>query len=420
MKIEIPYGEGLLDCEIPDSRLKGVLRPQGGSAKADGIALVKKAMANPIGSERLEVLCKGKKRILLIASDHTRPVPSWAIIPPMMEEIRAGSPDAQVKVLIATGFHRAATPEELQAKFGDLYKELDIEMHDARDPSSMVFKGLLPSGGELWLNRLVDWADLIVSEGFIEPHFFAGFSGGRKSILPGIASQTTVFANHCAKFIAGPRSRTGVLDGNPIHEDMVFAAKTAGLRYIVNVTIDSQKQVLSAYAGDPFEAHAAGCDYVMAHAAVTRIPCDIVITSNGGYPLDQNIYQAVKSMTAAESCVRPGGVIIICAACIDGHGGEDFYNWFARGEDAETVQRRILAIEQMQTLPDQWQAQILARVLCHAKVILVCEPCARQFAEDMGMLCAPDLASALEMADGLTNGGDIVAIPDGVGVIVRD
>jgi len=320
---------------------------------------------------------------------------------------------------MATGFHRATTQAELENKFGDTLPELDIEMHVARDAGSMVYKGILPSGGELWLNRLVDWADLIVSEGFIEPHFFGGFSGGRKSILPGIASQTTVFANHCSKFIGHPRARTGILEGNPIHEDMVFAAKKAGLKYIVNVVIDSAKRVVSAYAGDPFAAHAAGCEYVAEHASVGRIEGDIVITSNGGYPLDQNIYQAVKGMTAAESCVRPGGVIVMCAACSDGHGGEDFYRWFAEGGGAEQVQRRILSIEQKDTLPDQWEAQILARILCHAKVVLVCEEFARKLAEGMGMLYAPSLEAALQTADDLTNGGDIVVIPDGVGVIVR-
>ncbi len=418
MRIDIPYGRSALRCEVQDARLKGVLKPRSVTSGGDGVSLVKEAMAHPIGSPRLEELARGKRRILIIASDHTRPVPSRVIMPLMLSELRAGSPDAHIKILIATGFHRETTREELAAKFGGLADSLDIEMHVARDTASMVYKGVLPSGGQLWLNRLVDWAELVVSEGFIEPHFFAGFSGGRKSVLPGVASQETVFANHCSKFIGHPRARTGILEGNPIHEDMVFAAKTVGLRYIVNVAIDSQKRIVSAYAGDPFAAHAEGCEYVSRHSAVDRVQGDIVIASNGGYPLDQNIYQAVKGMTAAESCVRPGGVIVMCAACSDGHGGEDFYRWFTKGGDPAQVLGRILAIEQMETLPDQWEAQILARILCHAKVILVCDQCARQFAEDMGMLYAPSLEAALEAADAMTNGGDIVAIPDGVGVIV--
>lgn len=419
MIIDIPYGRTFLHCDIAYERLKGILRPKSVSGCADEASLVKRAMANPIGSPRLEELAKGKKRILIIASDHTRPVPSWAILPPMLSEIMAGSPKAQIKVLMATGFHRGTTRQELEMKFGGLLPKLDIEIHDARDDASMVHKGALPSGGELWLNRLVDWADLIVSEGFIEPHFFAGFSGGRKSILPGIASKTTVFANHCSRFIAHPRARTGILDGNPIHEDMVFAAKTAGLRYIVNVVLDSEKRVQAAYAGDPFAAHAAGCEYLARHSEVDRIESDIVIASNGGYPLDQNIYQAVKGMTAAESCVRAGGVIIMSAACSDGHGGEDFYRWFTQGGGPAQVMRRILGIGQMQTLPDQWEAQILARILCHAEVILICDECTRRFAEDMGMRYASSLETALQMADALIKGGDIVVIPDGVSVIVR-
>ncbi len=174
--------------------------------------------------------------------------------------------------------------------------------------------GMLPSGGRLRLNAIVQEADLIVAEGFIEPHFFAGFSGGRKSILPGIASMETICYNHNAKFIHDKKARQGSLSNNPIHLDMIFAARQAGLRFILNVVLDHNKRIVGAFCGEPEAAHETGCRYCEKLTGVEAVSADIVVTSNGGYPLDQNIYQTVKGLTAGESCVRQGGVLILCAA----------------------------------------------------------------------------------------------------------
>ncbi len=230
--------------------------------------------------------------------------------------------------------------------------------HDSRNKGNMVFKGILPSGGELWLNSLIDRADLTIAEGFIEPHFFAGFSGGRKSILPGIASEKTVLANHCSEFIADANSSTGILEQNPIHRDMIFASDKAGLKFILNVTLDSEKNITGAFAGHPEKAHEKGCEYVKKSAQVKKVKADIVVTSNGGYPLDQNIYQCVKGMTAALACVNDKGVIIIAADCKDGHGGEAFYKWFTDHDGAYDVARVISGIPRDKTQADQWEAQI--------------------------------------------------------------
>ncbi len=290
----------------------------------------------------------------------------------------------------------------------------------ARDDSNMVHLGTLPSGGELLTNSLVKWADFILSDGFIEPHFFAGFSGGRKSILPGIASQKTVFANHCSKFIADERATTGNLCGNPIHKDMVFAAKTAGLSFILNVVIDANKKVIGAFAGDLEKAHEEGCKFLKSLASVKGVKSDIVITSNAGYPLDQNIYQAVKGMSAAERCVTPGGVIIIAAACEQGHGGESFYHWFKTAKDAKEVYEKILRIPQSETIADQWEAQILARILLKAHVIIVSDLADDRLIKDMKMEHFGTLSEAISRARELTNqDAKITVIPDGVGVIVE-
>ena len=424
MKLNIPYHRSHMNIELPDERIKAVLTPK--QPEHSGLSeseIVKNALANPIQSSLLSELAQGKSNILIITSDHTRPVPSRITMPLLLEETRRNNPDANIKILIATGFHRETTAEELEDKFGcDVYQNEEMIVHDAFDASAMVDKGTLPSGGKLMINKLVDWAELIVAEGFIEPHFFAGFSGGRKSILPGICSKDTIMYNHNAQFIAHKRARTGVLDGNPLHKDMLFAAQQVGLDFILNVTLDENKKIIGAFAGDSVKAHEQGCETVRKSASVKAQKAKIAITSNGGYPLDQNIYQTVKSMTAAESCLDPGGVLIIVSSCCDGHGGEGFYNWFKQSESPQEVSDKIASIPAEKTLPDQWEAQILARVLSKCKkAILVSSFVDSQLIKDFNMEHALAFEEALEKADALLGGEEqITVIPDGVGVIVEE
>lgn len=420
VRIKIPYSTGYMELVMESGRIKGILRARTAEISATQEDIILEALQSPIHSERLSLKARDAKKVLVITSDHTRPVPSKITMPLILEEIRRLNPDVDVKILIATGFHRLTTREEIIAKFGaELAEKEEIINHDSRNSSSMVFKGILPSGGELWLNSLIDWADLVVSEGFIEPHFFAGFSGGRKSILPGIASEKTVLANHCSRFIANRNARTGNLRNNPIHTDMLFAARKANLKFILNVVLDSEKKITGAFAGHPEKAHECGCKYVERIAKVCSVKADIVVTSNGGYPLDQNIYQAVKGMTAAEACVNDGGVIIMVAECRDGHGGEAFYRWFADAATVDEVARRISCIPQDKTMADQWEAQILARVLMKANVIMVTDKCDPGLIHDMKMLHAFSLEEAVKMAEDMVGkNASIVIIPDGVGVIV--
>ena len=420
MKISFPYGREFIDLDIADERLQGVLvsNLHHYEAKSDPLSLVEEALENPIGSPKLSELAKGKKNIVLIASDHTRPVPSKVIVPPMLREIRKGSPDADITILISTGCHRGTTKEELISKFGEEIVEKEkIVVHDC-DNSPLVHIGTLPSGGELIINKLVVDADLVCSEGFIEPHFFAGFSGARKSILPGIASRTTVLANHCSEFIDDPHARTGILEGNPIHKDMVWAARTAKLAFICNVVINAEKEAIYAVAGDMEEAQKAGCDFLSSLCKVDAKPADIVITTNGGYPLDQNIYQAVKGMTAAEASVKPGGVIIMMAKSNDGHGGEHFYHQMADEPDIEKTMALFLSRGRNETEPDQWQTQIFIRILRKAEVIYVSEA-PDEMIRGLHMTPAHSLNEAMEIAEKI-KGRDatITAIPDGVSVMV--
>ena len=419
--LEIPYGRGKQLLHIDRERVKAVLRPAAReTAGGDEAGLVRAALSAPIASERLSELARGKHKALVITSDHTRPVPSRITMPLLLEELRRCQPDIDVTLLIATGMHRPTTPQELEAKLGpDIVSRERIVVHNAYDAEAMAPFGTLPSGGELWLNRLLCESDLVIAEGFIEPHFFAGFSGGRKSILPGVASEKTVRYNHNARFIASPFARAGSLDENPIHRDMAYAARQAGLRFILNVIIDEEKRIVGAVAGDPEEAHRAGCALCERRVRVEPVVADIAVTSNGGYPLDQNIYQSVKGMTAAEACVRPGGVIIMNAALGDGHGGEDFFRWFADRDGPGAVMRDIESIPPEETRFDQWEAQILARIMLKATCVFVTGPENRALVEKMHMYWAPDADTALSMADALVGARSAVTvIPDGVGVIL--
>jgi nickel-dependent lactate racemase len=259
----------------------------------------------------------------------------------------------------------------------------------------------------------------LVAEGFIEPHFFAGFSGGRKSVMPGVAGRETVIYNHNAEFIAHPCARTGIVEGNPIHNDMLYAARAAKLAFICNAVINSQKNAIFAVAGDVEEAHAVGRSFLSKNCQVEKAVADIVISTNGGYPLDQNIYQAVKGMTAAEATVRKDGVIIMLARSNDGHGGEKFYRTFSEEKDLDHMLQTFMQTPKEKTLPDQWQSQIFARVLKHATVIYVSDA-PDEMVENLHMIPAHSIEDAMSKADGLLKNpsATITVIPDGVAVMV--
>jgi len=424
-QITFPFGRGELDIEIEEDELQGVLVSKAHEFKVEKSEseIVKKALDNPIDSQKLSELVKNKKNIVIISSDHTRPVPSHITMPLLLEEIKKGSPEAEITILVATGFHRPSTEAELRDKYGyDIVELVNIEMHDSRDQSQMVNLGKLPSGGDLLINKTAVEADLLIAEGFIEPHFFAGFSGGRKSVLPGVASKTTVLANHCAEFIDSANARTGNLEGNPMHQDMLYAAEAAGLAFILNVVIDAEKKVINAFAGHREKAHLKGTEFVDSLAGVDALPADIVITSNGGYPLDQNIYQSVKGMTAAEASCKNDGVIIIAAECSDGHGGEEFYQTFRDTESVQQITDDILARGRKKTVPDQWETQILARIMLKFKVIMITDPDKQKMIEEMGIEWAENLNYAVKKAKKMLGKSKalITAIPDGVSVIIRN
>ncbi|MDR2494401.1 MAG: nickel-dependent lactate racemase [Spirochaetaceae bacterium] len=420
--INFPYGKEMIAYAIPDNRFRGQLVSQMHHYKAPASqdALVAQALQNPVGTPKLSVMAEGKKKVLIIASDHTRPVPSKFIIPPMLAEIRKGNPQAEITILVATGVHRETTQQELIDKFGEnVVKSEHIVIHDSVS-SPTVNLGKLPSGGDIIINKLALETDLLVSEGFIEPHFFAGFSGGRKSVLPGIVNRETVLYNHNAEFIASPFARTGIVENNPIHIDTLYAARAARLDFICNVVINAQKEVIYAVAGDVDLAHRVGREFLAAKCQVDAIPADIVISTNGGYPLDQNIYQSVKGMTAAEATVNKGGVIIMLSCSNDGHGGESFFNTFKQEKNLPRMTETFLKTPKNKTIVDQWESQILSRVLQRAKVIYI-SSLPDEMIQEFQMIPAHSLDEAMKKAEELLGNpqAGITAIPDGIAVIVK-
>mgnify|MGYP002711909262 FL=1 len=422
-KINVPYDDTTMEVALKDENFAGKLEGKQTNyiPEKPQDQIVEDSLDNPIGQKSLEELVVGKKDIVIISSDHTRPVPSKIITPILLRRIRSANPDARIRILVATGFHRPSTREELISKYGqEIVDNEEIVMHVSTDDSSMKQIGTLPSGGACIINKIAAECDLLIAEGFIEAHFFAGFSGGRKSVLPGIASYKTIMANHSGEFIEDKNSRPGNLSHNLIHEDMVYAARTAKLAFIVNVVLNGKHEIIGSFAGDMEQAHKVGCDFVRELASVKKIDCDIAITTNGGAPLDQNIYQAVKGMTAAEATVKEGGVIICCCACGDGHGGEGFYHNIADVKDPREFEELAANTPRLETLPDQWTAQIFARILSHYHVIMVSDQVDEKLVTDMHMQLARTMDEGIEKAyEIMGKDAKVVVIPDGLGVVVE-
>ena len=419
--ILIPYLHDHIELHVEEKNLKAVLLPREWHAPEDKTeqALILDALRNPIGSAPLSELAKGKRRVVLITSDHTRAVPSRLTLPILLSEIRLGNPEAEITILIATGLHRATTQTEQRAMFGDEIVEREhIAINDAFRPEDFVRVCELPSGASFCVNRLALECDLLLSEGFIEPHFFAGFSGGRKSVLPGICSEETVNENHSFQAIAHSSSRTGVLSQNPIHADMIFAARAVNLAFILNVAMNEEKRVIAAFAGDMEQAHETGTRFIQSLSSIEAVTGDIVVTGNAGYPMDQNLYQASKSTDTAESCAGEDGVIIVCASCCDGIGGEHFDQLITSGTP-EKIEATLAGIPPKETIPEQWVAQIYARIMKKHQLILV-SGLDHETVHRAGMVPANTVDEALEMAYCL-KGSDarVVVIPNGISVYCK-
>ena len=418
--IKMPYYTETMNLHVDEEHLKAVIYARADEYHPDKseTEIIREALSHPIGTPRLSELAVGKKKVVLVTSDHTRAVPSKLTLPILLEEIRKGNPEADITILIATGLHRETTKEEQRRMFGDAIVDHEkIAVNHAFCPEEFTYICKLPSGADFYVNSLAVECDLLVTEGFIEPHFFAGFSGGRKSILPGICNEVTVNENHSYRAISNQNAQAGVLRHNPIHEDMVYAARKVNVQFILNVAQNSEKKVLAAFAGDLEEAHEAGVKFVRELSQCPSIEGEIVITANGGYPLDQNLYQTPKAVATAEACAKEDAVIIMCASCVDGMGGTYFEKLIVKGSVNE-IDDYLSKIPPKETIPEQWCAQIYARILKKHTVILVTTYLDRETVEKANMLHAKSPDEALAMARKIKGeDAEVVVIPDGVSVL---
>jgi nickel-dependent lactate racemase len=353
---------------LPDELDVTIVEPEYVPGVPDSRTALREAIQVPIEGPSLRDQVSPNDKVGVIFSDLTRPTPNHLILPAVLDEL-AHVPGENITLFNALGTHRANTEAELRAMLGDaLVDGYRIVQNDAFDVSTQVHLGTSSRGHDIWLNRELVECDVKILTGFIEPHFFAGFSGGGKAIMPGMAGQQTVLGNHDAGMIGHPQATWGVTRGNPVWEEVREVSLKVDPTFLVNVTLNRDKQITGVFAGDLDVAHAAGCAFVK-ETAMVPVPrlFDIVITTNSGYPLDLNLYQSVKGMSAATQVVREGGAIIVAAECWDGIPDHGLYGQLLREADSpQTLLDTVCAPGFLKQ--DQWQAQIQAQIQLKADV----------------------------------------------------
>ncbi len=370
MPFTLAYGRHGLDLQLPEP--VDVIAAPDQPGLPDEAEALRQALRQPIASAPLSARVRPGDRVVIAHSDITRATPNDRILPVLLAELEAaGVRRADITLLNALGTHRPQTPAELRAMLGAAVVEnYRCLQHDAYDDANLVALGRTRFGHLVRVNRHFMEADVRLLTGFIEPHFFAGFSGGPKGVLPALAGAESVLTNHGADMIAHPRATWGVIEGNPIWEEMREAALMTRPTFLLNVTLNARRAITGVFAGEMLAAHAAGCAFVRERAMVpVAAPYDVVITSNSGYPLDQNLYQAVKGMSAANRIVRDGGTIIMAAACEDGLPDHGRYAELLKTAGSPQGVLDLLARPGF-AAQDQWQVQIQAQIQKRANVLV--------------------------------------------------
>jgi lactate racemase len=411
--VGLAYGRGRLVVALTGTDPL-VVAPRDAPALLDPEAALRAALRDPLGCAPLRDQVRDGDHVVISVCDGTRAQPRDVMLSAILDEIDDVAPSARVTVLVATGTHRGNTRDELVEMLGaGVLDRVDVVNHDARDDSALVDLGTAGAGVPLQLNRVWVDADLRITTGFVEPHFFAGFSGGPKMVAPGLAGLRTVMTLHDATRIGDPAATWGPVKDNPVHQDIRACAAVCPPHLALDVLLDREKSITHVYAGELFAMHEAACEtaYDLAMSPVSH-PFDVVVTTGSGFPLDQNLYQAVKGLAAAERIIAPGGTIVLAAACEDGlpdHGS--FAEVLASGSSPAELLEIICAPGY--AVPDQWQVQVLARVLSKARVVLVCDGLTNAQVRAAHLEPADDVARAVREALGSYDDGRIAYLPEG-------
>jgi lactate racemase len=370
VRVRLAYGESGLAIDV-DSARTTVVEPVPHQAAADPVEVLRRALREPVAGPPLRDRVRRGQTVAISACDGTRPQPRHLMIPAVLAELEDVVDLADVVILVATGTHRGNSDAELREMFGDeIVDTVRIVNHDARDQAQLVWLGVHGNGVPVWLNRQWVDADVRITTGFVEPHFFAGFSGGPKLVAPGLAGLDTVLVLHDAARIGSPDATWGVTHGNPVHDDVRAIAEATGVTFALDVVLNRDKDIVAAFGGDLLPMHAAACAAAKQIAMRPVVaPFDVVVTTNSGYPLDQNLYQSVKGMSAAHQIIRRGGTIICAAECRDGFPDHGSYRSVLSSADSpqalfDQISRRT------ETTPDQWQVQIQARIQSTSRVVM--------------------------------------------------
>ncbi|HEX5322529.1 MAG TPA: nickel-dependent lactate racemase, partial [Capsulimonadaceae bacterium] len=375
MQVRLEYGKQGLEVDLPDKNVVGVLKLAPAPPLPDPVRATIDALAAPIGTRSLKEIARDRRDVCIVVCDITRPVPNALLLPPILEQLQeVGIPNDRIKILIATGTHRPNSGAEFEAIVGkEVASKCEIINHICTDKDAHTSFGRTPAGTPAALDKNYCDADFKLSVGLIEPHFMAGYSGGRKLIMPGIAAQETIHYWHSPRFLEHPKATSGVVEGNPVHEEALAIARMCPPDLIVDVTLDETNQITGVFAGDLEKAWAAGVAFARQHVHVpVPASADIVVTTCAGYPLDATFYQAVKGMVGALPIVKPGGSIIVAASCSEGIGGEVFTRTLIESRDLGAFMDQIQQ-PGWTVVADQWQIEELARVVCRHTVYCVCE-----------------------------------------------
>jgi nickel-dependent lactate racemase len=371
MKVHLAYGQHGLDVELPADRTT-VVEPRYTPGAEDPAALLRNRLRHPLSGPPLRELVHPGQTVAISICDGTRAQPRDLMVPAVLEQLEDIVHLDDVCVLVATGTHRGNTEAEIREMLGDeVVDTVRVVNHDARDETTLMWMGLHGEGVPVWLNRHWAEADVRITTGFVEPHFFAGFSGGPKMVVPGLAGLETVLTLHDARRIGDPRATWAVCEGNPVHDDIRAVVSAVGkVDFAVDVVLNREQRIVDAFAGELSAMHRAARNAAQ-RLAMRAVPglFDVVVTTNSGYPLDQNLYQAVKGMSAGATVVRPGGTVVCAAECRDGFPNHGSYREVL--ESADSPQALLDAIQRRSdTVPDQWQVQVQAKTQTKARVIM--------------------------------------------------
>lgn len=359
MQVQLKYGKDGLVINYPETpNFQGVLYPEKVAVLENPQVALQQSLMQPIGSESLLKVARDRKNAVIVISDITRPVPNQLLLPGILRQLeQSGLSAEQITILIATGIHRPNEGDELIQLVGrEIAENYRVINHFSKNQEDMVLVGEIGDGVPAYVNKFYVEADLKILTGFIEPHMWAGFSGGRKSILPGISSAQTLEFMHGPEMVAHPKTVYGVLDGNPFHEAGLEIMAKAGADFVVNVTLDTDKQVTGIFSGDPVEAHLKGVNFLSRHCMkVLAQPLDFVVTTNSGAPLDCNLYQSSKGLSGVSGATKDGGVILMASECPEGFGSDEYREVFDHATSPQAFIDKIMNKDFF--VLDQWCAQ---------------------------------------------------------------